>query len=131
MASLAMCTYLIFFGLGLSPVPWLVNAEIFPLQTRGAAIGLTTAANWIANFFVAATFLNVSRTLSTDQDDKGPRTCGVTECCERVRSCSKLLLRPFPNSKPRPSPLPVRISHSCFGGSGGHCTTIRLSRLTP
>mmetsp|Transcript_36303 Transcript_36303/g.66510 ORF Transcript_36303/g.66510 Transcript_36303/m.66510 type:complete len:530 (-) Transcript_36303:112-1701(-) len=68
LASVAMCTYLTFFGLGLAPVPWLVNAEIFPLETRGAAIGLTTATNWIANFFVAATFLDVSRALSTDKE---------------------------------------------------------------
>eukprot|EP00928_Gymnodinium_smaydae_P039509 TRINITY_DN26986_c0_g1_i1.p1 TRINITY_DN26986_c0_g1~~TRINITY_DN26986_c0_g1_i1.p1 ORF type:complete len:467 (+),score=58.75 TRINITY_DN26986_c0_g1_i1:232-1632(+) len=63
-----MCTYLITFGIGLAPIPWIVNAEIYPFDTRGAAIGVTTATNWIANFLVAATFLDLVRVLSTDRE---------------------------------------------------------------
>mmetsp|Transcript_67247 Transcript_67247/g.161173 ORF Transcript_67247/g.161173 Transcript_67247/m.161173 type:complete len:552 (-) Transcript_67247:125-1780(-) len=67
LAIVAMCTYLVFFGIGLAPLPWLINAEIYPLETRGTAIGLTTATNWISNFIVSATFLDVTRALSTDR----------------------------------------------------------------
>jgi len=62
-----MCSYLLFFGVGLAPIPWLVNAEIFPLDERSVANSIATAANWIANFVVAETFLDLARGLSTNR----------------------------------------------------------------
>jgi SP family myo-inositol transporter-like MFS transporter 13 len=54
-----MVIYLLCFGVGMSPVPWAVSAEIFPMRVRTACIGITTAANWVMNFIVAATFLSL------------------------------------------------------------------------
>merc|ERR1712032_929604 len=65
-ALIGMCAYLFSFGIGLAPVPWLINAEIYPLEVRGVANSVATATNWVANFLVAATFLDISRALSTD-----------------------------------------------------------------
>ena len=44
-----MLAYLAAFSPGMSPVPWAVNAEIYPQQLRGLANGAATASNWLAN----------------------------------------------------------------------------------
>jgi len=52
-------TYLVAFGLGLSPVPWAVNSEIYPMYARSAAMAQATFANWETNFLVSCTFISV------------------------------------------------------------------------
>ena len=59
-----MVIYLLAFGIGMSPVPWAVNAEIYPLKVRTTCMGIATAANWITNFLVAATFLTLQSAVS-------------------------------------------------------------------
>lgn len=54
-----LIVYLLCFGIGMSPVPWAVNAEIYPLRVRGVCMGIATASNWTMNFVVAATFLSL------------------------------------------------------------------------
>jgi Sugar (and other) transporter len=49
----AMLAYLAAFSPGMSPVPWAVNAEIYPQQLRGLANGAATASNWLANAAVS------------------------------------------------------------------------------
>jgi len=38
--------YLAAFGQGVGPVPWAMNAEIYPMGVRGAAAGVATSTNW-------------------------------------------------------------------------------------
>jgi SP family galactose:H+ symporter-like MFS transporter len=52
--------YIASFALGLGPIFWLLISEIYPLQIRGMAMGITALANWLANFIVAATFLSLT-----------------------------------------------------------------------
>lgn len=59
-----MVLYLLCFGIGMSPVPWAINAEIYPMRVRGACMGIATASNWIMNFIVAATFLSLQDLVS-------------------------------------------------------------------
>ena len=40
----------------MGPVPWTVNAEIYPLHVIGTANSIAASSNWIANFFVAEVF---------------------------------------------------------------------------
>ena len=47
------------FGCGLSPGPWVVNAEIYPLHVRGLGNSAATTTNWVANYVVSATFLSL------------------------------------------------------------------------
>jgi SP family myo-inositol transporter-like MFS transporter 13 len=47
-----------------SPMPWTVNSEIFPLHARSAGVGITTAVNWIANLIVSMTFLTLQEAIS-------------------------------------------------------------------
>jgi sugar porter (SP) family MFS transporter len=47
------------FAIGFGPVFWLLIAEIYPGEVRGEANSVATAANWLANFVVALTFLDL------------------------------------------------------------------------
>ena len=48
-----ICFFVFNFAYSWGPIAWVVTSEIFPLQTRGTAVSITTAANWIGNFLVA------------------------------------------------------------------------------
>ncbi|GAB4816004.1 hypothetical protein N2152v2_003050 [Parachlorella kessleri] len=60
---IGLMAYLAAFSPGLGPVPWAVNAEIYPLQVRGLAAGLAATSNWITNAAVAQTFLTLTQRL--------------------------------------------------------------------
>ncbi|MCI5052493.1 MAG: sugar porter family MFS transporter [Simkaniaceae bacterium] len=55
----SMIFYVACFAFSLGPGGWLINSEIYPTQIRGKAMGFATCANWITNFIVTATFLNL------------------------------------------------------------------------
>eukprot|EP00928_Gymnodinium_smaydae_P001672 TRINITY_DN10600_c0_g1_i1.p1 TRINITY_DN10600_c0_g1~~TRINITY_DN10600_c0_g1_i1.p1 ORF type:complete len:512 (+),score=50.50 TRINITY_DN10600_c0_g1_i1:85-1620(+) len=69
--------YTITFGIGLSPVPWTVNAEIYPISVRGACISMSTSTNWFNNFLVSQCFLSLSSSLSTYKDDSESHPDGI------------------------------------------------------
>lgn len=69
--------YLASFGLGLGPVPWTVNAEIYPLSVRAQCVSCSCATNWLNNFAISSTFLSTAAALSTHQDDPGSHPDGV------------------------------------------------------
>ncbi|CAE8656872.1 unnamed protein product [Polarella glacialis] len=49
----AIFLFIVNFAYGWGPVVWLYCAEIFPLQHRTKADGLTTCANWVGNLFIS------------------------------------------------------------------------------
>ena len=55
--------YIASFAYSLGPVGWLINSEIYPLHIRGKAMGIATCANWLSNFVITATFLNLIKLL--------------------------------------------------------------------
>jgi sugar porter (SP) family MFS transporter len=57
--SCAMIAYVIFFGIGLGPVVWLLISEIYPIRIRGKAMSLAVLTVWGANWLVASTFLSL------------------------------------------------------------------------
>lgn len=61
-AFVAICCYLVFFSTSLSPVPWTIQSEIFPLHLRGAGNSASTFSNWFCNFIIAQAFLSLTKT---------------------------------------------------------------------
>jgi len=59
MALICLFVYIASFAYSLGPIGWLLNSEIYPLHIRGKAMGVATCANWVSNFIVTATFLNL------------------------------------------------------------------------
>lgn len=49
--------YIVAFGVSWGPVMWVLLGEMFPNQLRGAALAVSGATNWAANFAVSVTFL--------------------------------------------------------------------------
>jgi len=64
LSLLALVLYIVFFAPGMGPVPWAVNAEIFPLYIRGTANSVSAASSWITNFAVSMSFLSIVELLS-------------------------------------------------------------------
>ena len=60
------------FSIGLGPMPWIINSEIYPTNLRGTGISMyyfsksllccfrATSVNWISNFFVSFWFLTAT-----------------------------------------------------------------------
>lgn len=59
MTLICLFVYIASFAYSLGPIGWLLNSEIYPLHIRGKAMGVATCANWVSNFIVTATFLNL------------------------------------------------------------------------
>src|SRR5438445_3246006 len=49
--------YIVAFGVSWGPVMWVLLGEMFPNRMRGAALAVSGATNWAANFAVTVTFL--------------------------------------------------------------------------
>ncbi|MEM8727161.1 MAG: sugar porter family MFS transporter [Chlamydiota bacterium] len=56
---ISLFAYIASFAYSLGPIGWLLNSEIYPLHIRGKAMGVATCANWVSNFIITATFLNL------------------------------------------------------------------------
>ena len=65
LAALSMILYLAAFAPGMGPMPWAVNAEIYPLWARSIGTASSTSVNWLFNLIVAQTFLYVIRLFSS------------------------------------------------------------------
>ncbi len=57
--------YIICFAFSLGALLWLMVSEIFPLELRGAAMGIAVFSCWFANFLVSSTFLTLVNALGT------------------------------------------------------------------
>ena len=59
-----MIFFLAAFSIGVGPLPWTINAELYPLWARNVCQGAATSTNWIFNLVISLTFLNMIELLS-------------------------------------------------------------------
>jgi SP family sugar:H+ symporter-like MFS transporter len=55
--------YVVAFAVSWGPVMWVLLGEMFPNRLRGAALAVSGATNWAANFLVTVTFLPMLKAL--------------------------------------------------------------------
>jgi SP family sugar:H+ symporter-like MFS transporter len=55
--------YVVAFAVSWGPVMWVLLGEMFPNRLRGAALSVSGATNWAANFLVTVSFLPLLRAL--------------------------------------------------------------------
>lgn len=60
MTIAGMFLYLFAFGTGLSTMPYIMNAELFPTEYRGLCVAQSTGVFWSTNFLVSLTFLTIA-----------------------------------------------------------------------
>ncbi|XP_076757739.1 solute carrier family 2, facilitated glucose transporter member 3 isoform X1 [Xylocopa sonorina] len=54
--TVAVLAYVIFYGIGLGPIPYFIGSEIFDVGPRPAAMALGSVFNWGGNFLVGMLF---------------------------------------------------------------------------
>ncbi len=54
-----LLVYVACYSLSISPLFWLLTAEVFPNRLRGAGASAATVANWSANLLITVTFLSL------------------------------------------------------------------------
>ena len=59
-----MIFFLAAFAMGVGPLPWAINAELYPLWARSVCQGAATSTNWIFNLLISMTFLNMIELLT-------------------------------------------------------------------
>ncbi len=61
-----LLVYIACYSLSISPLFWLMTAELFPNRLRGVGASSATVANWSANLLVTLTFLTAVNALGKD-----------------------------------------------------------------
>lgn len=63
---IAMLVYVACYSLSISPLFWLMSAEVFPNRLRAAGAGWSTVANWTANLIISVSYLTTLQALGKD-----------------------------------------------------------------
>lgn len=53
---IAVLSYVIFYGIGLGPIPYFIGSELFDVGPRPVAMALGSVFNWGGNFIVGMMF---------------------------------------------------------------------------
>lgn len=62
----SLIIYIIFFCVGLGPIPWLASSEIFPSEVKAKCGSAAGTFNWFLAFLVTRFYLNVANAIGTD-----------------------------------------------------------------
>lgn len=65
-AVISLMAYVAFFAIGLGPVTWVVISEIYPLSIRGKAMTISLFVNWLFNYLVSLTFLDLIQKIGSE-----------------------------------------------------------------
>jgi len=64
LSILLVCGDVAFFSVGIGPICWVLNSEIFPLRLRAQAVAIGAMGNRICSGLVAMSFLSLSSAIS-------------------------------------------------------------------
>jgi len=56
LCTVAVLAYVVFYGIGLGPIPFFIGSELFDVGPRSAAMSLGSVFNWGGNFLVGMIF---------------------------------------------------------------------------
>lgn len=56
LCTIAVLAYVVFYGIGLGPIPFFIGSELFDVGPRPAAMSLGSVFNWGGNFLVGMMF---------------------------------------------------------------------------
>ncbi|XP_069582096.1 solute carrier family 2, facilitated glucose transporter member 12 isoform X2 [Ranitomeya imitator] len=59
----SLLSYVAAFSIGLGPMAWLVQSEIFPAGIKGRAFAITSSMNWGMNLLISLTFLTLTESI--------------------------------------------------------------------
>ena len=55
--------FIFFLNIGIGPIPWMINGELFPEECKSASASLSTVVNWLMAFTVTKTVVNLQAVL--------------------------------------------------------------------
>ncbi len=64
LATSSIMIFIASFAVSMGPIPQLLGTELFPRRVRGQAISIAGMSNWIFNFIVVFTFLDLTTKVS-------------------------------------------------------------------
>lgn len=65
MSMIGLVGYLLVFGVGMGPIPWILNSEIYPMKARSRCNSAAVGTNWTSNFIISVTFLSLTDWIGT------------------------------------------------------------------
>ncbi|CAI9740196.1 proton myo-inositol cotransporter isoform X1 [Octopus vulgaris] len=64
-AVVGLAFFLVFYAPTMGPLPWTINAEIYPLWARSTGNGLAAATCWLCNLINSVSFLSLSEAINS------------------------------------------------------------------
>ncbi|KAK1923400.1 putative vacuolar membrane protein [Papiliotrema laurentii] len=70
-SGISVIAFVLAFSSGLAPVPWVVLAEVVPMEARTASGAVAVSINWLTNFAAGAAFLPIQQALKRGDRGEG------------------------------------------------------------